>query len=58
MSKQYDVQILTADGWQWAGIEPKGLSMTAARNLRNKVAIHPYWREQIGVTKLRIRVVS
>ena len=50
----FDVQILVDGVWSWAGVAPTGMSQRAARHLKTRMALQPYWREQIRVTKFRV----
>lgn len=54
----FDVQILVGGEWRWAGVEPIPSTRRNARHLLARMALHPYWREQIGVTKFRVARVS
>lgn len=58
MSNGFDVQILVGGEWRWAGVEPIPSSQRDARHLKARMALHPYWREQIGATKFRVARTS
>lgn len=54
---KYDVQILVGDEWRWAGVEPTPTTQRAARHIKARIALDPYWREQIGATAFRVAPV-
>jgi hypothetical protein len=55
--KRFDVQILVRGEWLWLGVAPTGLTQRAARHLKARAALHPYWRDVIGATKFRVVAV-
>lgn len=57
MKRGFDVQILVDGEWRWAGVEPMPVTQRRARHIKARIALDPYWREQIRATKFRVVAV-
>lgn len=55
---RFDVQILVDGEWQWACIAPVPMTRQLARHTKARMALHPYWREQVRARKFRVQRIT